>query len=258
MLFMSKLTSDNKFIDLSDYGRPIANIIAQQLKGTRVTPVHLTLLFLLSGLIAIYFIEIEQYWAASFFLILKSILDAADGQLARAKDQPSFTGRYLDSIFDALLNIALLICIGSITNINIFLVVLAFLSMQTQGTIYNYYHVILRHRTDGEGTSQIVEDLKPLAYPEESQMLVNILFQVFRLLYRGFDEFVFRLDPQAQHAGISKKWFMTLVSIYGLGFQLLLICLFLVIGWIDMIIPFFIAYSILIPFIILIRKFFLK
>lgn len=255
---MSKLTSENKFIDLSDYGRPFANVIAEQLKTTRVTAIHLTLLFLLSGVCAIYCIVIENYWGASFFLILKSILDAADGQLARAKDQPSFTGRYLDSIFDALLNLALLICIGSITGTNLLFVLLALLSMQTQGTIYNYYHVILRHRTDGEGTSQIVEDIKPLAYPGESQRLVNVLFNVFRLLYRGFDEFVYKLDPQAQHAGISKKWFMTLVSVYGLGFQLLLICLFLVIGWMHMIIPFFIGYSILIPFIIGIRRHLLK
>ena len=42
---MSKLTVENKFIDVSDYGRPIANIIAEQLKFTKVTAIHLTLLF---------------------------------------------------------------------------------------------------------------------------------------------------------------------------------------------------------------------
>ena len=58
---------------------------------------------------AIYCIAAAYYWAAGFFLILKSILDAADGQLARVKNQPSFTGRYLDSIFDSILNLALLV-----------------------------------------------------------------------------------------------------------------------------------------------------
>ena len=255
---MSKLSHKHKFIDLSDYGRPIANIIAQQLKTTNITPVHLTLMFLLSGLIAIYCIIVSNYWTAAFFLILKSILDAADGQLARAKDQPSYTGRYLDSIFDAFLNFALMLCIGLLTHSNILLVLLAFLCMQTQGTIYNYYHVILRHRTDGESTSQISEAIMPKAYPGESQATVNFLFFLFRFLYRGFDDLVYRLDPFAEQASSSKKWFMTLVSVYGLGFQLLLISFFLVMGMIDLIIPFFISYSILIPFIIGIRRLLLK
>ena len=38
---------------------------------------------------------------------MKSILDAADGELARIKMTPSYSGRYLDSIFDILLNLIL-------------------------------------------------------------------------------------------------------------------------------------------------------
>ena len=45
-------------------------------------------------MLAIYCMGIEQYWAAGFFLVLKSVLDEADGQLARVKNQPSYTGRY--------------------------------------------------------------------------------------------------------------------------------------------------------------------
>jgi CDP-diacylglycerol--serine O-phosphatidyltransferase len=157
-----------------------------------------------------------------------------------------------------LLNFALILCIGLLTDSGMFLVLLAFLSMQTQGTLYNYYHVILRHRTDGESTSQISEAAMPKAYPGESQATVNFLFFLFRFLYRGFDDLVYRLDPFAERASSSKKWFMTLVSFYGLGFQLLLISLFLVVGMINVIIPFFIVYSILIPVIIGIRRSLLK
>jgi phosphatidylglycerophosphate synthase len=255
---MSKLTLENKFIDFSDYGRPIANFIAEKLKTTPVTAVHLTLLFVVSGAMAIYSITLASYWAAAFFLILKSILDAADGQLARAKNQPSFIGRYLDSIFDALLNIALLCTIGWLTKTNIAWILCSFICMQVQGTIYNYYHVILRHKTEGEITSQIFEGTVPKAYPEESQAMVNFLFNIFRFLYRGFDELVYRLDPSAQRAGSIPKWFMALVSLYGLGFQLLLISFFLVMGWMNIVIPFFIAYSILIPVFIGIRRICLK
>lgn len=255
---MSKLTVENKFIDVSDYGRPAAKIIVQGLKSTKVTAIHITLLFGLSGMLAIYCMGIEQYWAAGFFLVLKSILDAADGQLARVKNQPSFIGRYLDSIFDSILNLALLTSIGWVTNTNLLITLVAYLCMQTQGTLYNYYHVIFRHGTDGEMTSQIFENQVPKAYPEESQAMVNIMFKMFRFLYKVFDEFIYALDPDASSASVSPKWFMFLVSFYGLGFQLLLMAVFLVLGWIDHIIPFFIGYSIMIPFIIGTRRILLK
>ncbi|MET0759141.1 MAG: hypothetical protein ABWZ56_01880, partial [Flavobacterium sp.] len=50
------------------------------------------------------------------------------------------------------------------------------------------------------------------------------------------------------------NWFMTFVSIYGLGFQLLIIALMLPLGYIEYIIPFFIVYSLFIFVIIGIRK----
>jgi phosphatidylglycerophosphate synthase len=189
---------------------------------------------------------------------LKSILDAADGQLARTKNQPSYTGRYLDSILDSLLNFALILSIAIFTHSNFGLALLAFICIQTQGTLYNYYHVILRHSTDGEITSKIFETQSPKAYPEESQAMVNILFKLFRLLYKVFDDFIYTLDPQASRASIAPKWFMFMVSFYGLGFQLLLMAGFLVMGWIDAIIPFFIAYSVFIPIFISTRRLLLK
>jgi phosphatidylglycerophosphate synthase len=101
---MSKLASKDRFFDLSDYGRPFGSLIANQFKNTKVTPIHVTLLFGVSGLIAVYFILKQHYYLSSFFIILKSIIDAADGELARLKKTPSYSGRYLDSIFDIILN----------------------------------------------------------------------------------------------------------------------------------------------------------
>ena len=50
---MSKLAAQDKFLDLSDYGRPFGRFLANKLKNTRFTPIHVTLLFGVSGLIAI-------------------------------------------------------------------------------------------------------------------------------------------------------------------------------------------------------------
>lgn len=130
---MSKLSKSDQFLDLSDYGRPIAKKVALALKNTRVTPIHITLVFGICGLIAVYFILNYQFKLAAIFLILKSIIDAIDGELARVKKIPSYTGRYLDSVFDILLNALIFASIGWISNSNWWLVALAFFSLQLQG-----------------------------------------------------------------------------------------------------------------------------
>ena len=101
---MSKLTAQDKFLDLSDYGRSFGRFFAHKLKNTCFTPIHVTLLFGLTGLIAIYCILNNHYFFAGFFILLKSGIDAADGELARLKKTPSYSGRYLDSVFDIVLN----------------------------------------------------------------------------------------------------------------------------------------------------------
>lgn len=251
---MSKLPKEHRFIDLSDYGRPLAKFIANALRKTSVTPVHVTLAFTISGLIAIFCMMQELYWASAFFLIFKSILDAADGELARIKQTPSYTGRYLDSIADIILNLLILGGLWFLTDTSILLTLLAFIGLQLQGTLYNYYYVILRNHFDGDKTSRIKEDKTPTALAGEKQKNVNILFRIYRVLYGKFDEIIYFLDPKASETKLFPNWFMTAVSTFGLGFQLLIISIFLVAGWKDLIIPFFIFYSLFIFVFIAIRK----
>ena len=158
---MSKLPKEHQFLDLSDYGRPIARRIANSLKNTKFTPVDVTIAFIISGLIGIFCILEEYYWAAGFFLIFKSILDAADGELARVKKTPSYTGRYLDSVSDILLNFIIFITLWYATNVSFLFAFLAFFGIQLQGTLYNYYYVILRNRFEGDTTSRVFEDTTP-------------------------------------------------------------------------------------------------
>lgn len=251
---MSKLPKANMFLDLSDYGRPAAIAIANGLKETKVTPIHLTYAFFVSGSIAVAFMLYNFYWAAALFLILKSILDAADGELARVKQTPSYTGRYLDSIADILLNAIIFFALWYMTNASIGLSILAFVGLQLQGTLYNYYYVILRNKLDGDTTSRVFEIDPPKAFPEESQKTVNVLFGIYTILYGLFDRTIYLLDPNASNGQIMPNWFMTVVSTLGLGSQLLIIGLMLVLGLINFIIPFFIGYSVIIFVLILVRR----
>jgi 4-hydroxybenzoate polyprenyltransferase len=252
---MSKLTAQDKFLDLSDYGRPFGKFLANQLKNTRITPIHVTLLFGISGIIAIFCILNHQYFWAGFFIVLKSGIDAADGELARLKNTPSYVGRYLDSVFDIILNFLFLMTICFVSNTTIWFSLLAFIGIQLQGTLYNYYYVILRNKSvGGDSTSKIFEYKSPKALPGETQKSVDILFGIYTVVYGVFDKIIHALDKDAYKVKTFPNWFMTLLSLYGLGFQLLIIALMLPLGWIEYIVPFFIIYSILILGFVAIRK----
>jgi hypothetical protein len=252
---MPKLSAQDKFLDLSDYGRSFGRLIAQQLKNTRFTPVHVTLLFGVCGLFAIYSILEKQYVLAGILIVLKSGIDAADGELARLKKTPSYFGRYLDSVFDIILNFLFLMAICYVSKTTVWFTLLAFFCIQLQGTLYNYYYVILRNNSiGGDSTSRVFEYKTPKALPGETQKSVTILFGIYKMVYGIFDAIIHALDKDAYKVKTFPNWFMTFLSIYGLGFQLLIIAVMLPLGWIEYIVPFFIYYTVFMVLLIYIRK----
>jgi hypothetical protein len=256
---MSKLAAQDQFFDLSDYGRKPGKLFARQLKNTRFTPIHVTLLFGVSGLISIYFILNNHYYLAGFFIVLKSIIDAADGELARLKNTPSYVGRYLDSVFDIVLNFMFLMTICYVSKTTIGFTFLAFIGIQLQGTLYNYYYVILRNKSvGGDATSRVFEYKSPRALPGETQKAVDLFFGIYTVVYGTFDKIIHLLDQDAYKVKTFPNWFMTLLSIYGLGFQLLIIAVMLAMNWIEYIVPFFILFTFFGFVIIAIRKTTLK
>lgn len=256
---MSKLLAEDSFFDFSDYGRKPGRWIAEKIQYSKFNAVHVTLSFFVCGLISVYLIYKSEYIVASILLIVKSILDAADGELARIQKKPSFIGRYLDSILDLVLNFILFFSFGQITNTPFYSVIICFFLFQLQGTVYNYYYLIVRNISAGaDKTSRVNESSFPKALHGENQKTVNILFIFYTIFYRGFDLMLIFIDRKAQNLKKIPNWFMTLISLYGLGFQLLIISLLLSFELIDYIIPFFLGYSLLIPTIIIIRKTTLK
>lgn len=239
---MSKLSTEDQFLDLSDYGRSFGRFLAASLQNTRFTPIHVTLLFGLCGLLSIVAMLSGHYVIAGFLLLLKSGIDAADGELARLKKTPSYTGRYLDSIFDFILNFLFLSTITYLTHSSILLLFAAFFGMQLQGTLYNYYYVILRNRSvGGDSTSKIFEYKTPKALAGESQASVNQLFRIYQIFYGVFDKIIYFLDANAYKVKKFPNWFMTLLSVYGLGFQLLMMAALLATGHLNYILPLFVA-----------------
>lgn len=251
---MPKLPKEHHFLDLSDYGRTPGRWIAIRLSNTSVTPIQVTSWFVISGILAIACLIYEWYVAAAFFLILKSVLDAADGELSRQKGTPSYIGRYYDSIADILLNFLFFLTFWYVTQASIAYVMLAFVGVQLQGTLYNYYYVIQRNKVNGDQTSRIFEDSAPTAMAGESQTAVNVFYRIYDFLYIVFDKIIYHIDRDAIHSKPFPKWFMTLLSCFGLGFQLLVMAILIAFHLEHLIVPYFISTSGFILVLIGIRK----
>lgn len=255
---MAKLPKKYQFIDLSDYGRGIARWIAQALQHTPVSPIQVTTWFIIAGALAIVAMIYGYHITAAVLLIWKSILDAADGELSRVKNTPSYVGRYYDSIADIILNFLFLLTIMYITNASLYMMLLAFVGMQLQGTLYNYYYVILRNNVSGDTTSRVFENSSPTAMVGESQSTVNLFYKTYNILYIVFDKAIYFMDRKASDSKPFPKWFMTMNSIFGLGFQLLVMAALLAFGYANLILPVLAGMTMLLPFYICIRKYALK
>ena len=95
--------------------RPLAHLLVRALLRTRVRPEHLVLLQGALGALAAGLVVRGDDLAAAALLIARSVLDNADGQLARARGQASQLGRYLDTEVDLLTNLLVFLALGART-----------------------------------------------------------------------------------------------------------------------------------------------
>lgn len=235
-----KVQSADKFLDLSDYARPIARRLTRALVNTRITPIQITLAYTLIGLIAAMLFATGTYpngVIAGVLLLVKSMLDAVDGSLARARQRPSRVGRFLDSICDYFINAAVFCGLaldgGSIT---IEKVIIAFLALECatwQGTAFNYYYVYYRQLTGADPTSQLNEN-ETKNYPWDKPHTVQALLNIYLIIYGWQDALLGKLDraitPDRTAPVYRDKRLLTATTAMGLGFQLLLIA---IAAWID-------------------------
>jgi archaetidylinositol phosphate synthase len=87
--------------------RPLAHLVVLPLAKLRVPPPAVVVTHTLVGFAAAVELSRRDYVVAALLIQLKTVLDNADGQLARLTGRTSTFGRYLDSECDLLVNAAL-------------------------------------------------------------------------------------------------------------------------------------------------------
>jgi phosphatidylglycerophosphate synthase len=95
--------------------RPLAHLVVLALLPLRVPPPAVVLAGAAAGIGAAVELARGDYVLATALLVLKTVLDGADGALARASGRVTALGRYLDSECDLLVNAALFAAIGYAT-----------------------------------------------------------------------------------------------------------------------------------------------
>ena len=93
--------------------RPLAHLVVLALLPLRVPPPAVVLAGAGVGLAGAVEIGRHQFLAAALLLQLKTVLDNADGQLARLSGRVTAFGRYLDSESDLVVNAALFVALGT-------------------------------------------------------------------------------------------------------------------------------------------------
>jgi len=238
---LDKVDARHHFLDLSDYARPLARIVTRLLVPTPISPIHITLLYTAIGFGAgaLYATGDSLNAAlAGVLLVLKSFLDAIDGSLARARNRPSRVGRFLDSVCDYFVNAAILFGVGSAMAARTgsgwpIIAALAALEVMTwHGTAFNFYYVTYRHLTGGDRTSQTQESGDDV-YPWDNRATLKIVYTLYRLIYDWQDRWMAAIDRRVTgdptSAVYRDKRLLTLTTLMGLGFQLLL---FAALSWV--------------------------
>lgn len=230
--------------------RPAAGLLVRTLFRKRVTPNQVTLAAIASGLAAA-----VLYWqgtppltaVAGLCLTAKDLLDSADGQLARAKGMFSRAGRFLDSIGDFAVNLAVFTAIavamvGSGSGPGALLLCLcAFLGISLRVSYHVFYQTSFLHLRNAYTGNRTSEEVR--AEDANEDRLTALLHRTFLILYRWQDAFIARLDAACRgRSGPSRmadeRWYgdvtgVRLSGFLGLGTELLVLMICSVIDRLD-------------------------
>lgn len=206
--------------------RPLAHLVVLALAPLRVPPPAVVLGAAGVGLLAALQLARGQLIVAAILLQLKTVLDNADGQLARLTGRVSVLGRYLDSESDLLVDAALLAALGATTGHYILAACCFAVLTLVLGINFNVERLYRRERGD-------VSDPQPPA-----QGIARLLERIYGVVYGPQDRLVERFvewrlarttDP-AQRLAYHDSWTVGIVANFGLSTQLAVLGVCLAVG----------------------------
>jgi phosphatidylglycerophosphate synthase len=223
--------------------RPLAGFFVRIAFHTPLTPNQVTILSTLVGCFAalLYFDELETHtMIAGACITLKDVLDSADGQLARARQQYSRMGRFLDSLGDVLVN---MLVFGAITfalvrTAHSFDIIgvgaIAFVGLTLRVSYHVFYQTSFLHLQDSYNVNRTTEEIQSEDLKQGKQTLQ--LQRLFQFIYGWQDRLMVRIDSWCR-VGLERSqpvdalWYgnttaLRISGFMGLGTELFLLTLF--------------------------------
>lgn len=223
--------------------RPLAGILVRLLYPTRVTPNHVTIASIAAGCIAAFCLSrgTPEYTAGSgIFIFLKDLLDTADGQLARAKGLYTRLGRFLDSITDIVVNLALFAVLGTTLSEQTGsptiwpLAFFGFFGLSLRVSYHVFYLTSYLHLQESYSTNRTTEAITETDREKGGPTL--FLQRLFLLFYGWQDALMVWLDRKCGRTAFATddeihQWYsdqigLRLSGFLGIGTELFLLALF--------------------------------
>ena len=230
--------------------RPLAGLLVRPLYYTSITPNQVTLASIVAGSLAAFFYLNDTHASniiAASCIILKDILDSADGQLARAKLKFSRIGRFLDSLGDLFVNLLVFSAIGfalysSTGEMSVFvLAAIAFCGTTLRVSYHVFYHTSFLHLQNRYTVNRLTEEVRKEDLDQEP--LALLLQRTFVLVYGWQDILMQKIDhwcrdeSKHSHAAV-QEWFsdrigLRISGLLGLGTEVFLLTVFSVLNELD-------------------------
>ena len=226
--------------------RPVAGVLVRLLYRTPITPNQVTVMSIVAGLIAaaLYLSDAGgSLVAAGLMITAKDVLDSTDGQLARARQQYSRRGRFLDSIGDVVVSVAVFGAIGwnltRATDNPLYgaLAAVACVGIVLRVSYHVFYQVSYLHLEGKYEKNRIIEDIT-----EEDRggdRLTLALQRIFVAVYGWQDRLMLRIDVWCRGGALDEqfrqRWYsdvagLRLSGLLGYGTELFILMLFSVAG----------------------------
>ena len=215
-----KKYGDRNVIDLSEWGRPFARVIARFLKEKPISVIQVTTLHLLLTIFCAWLILEGNTITACFLLIVKGIIDAVDGELARIRERPSHVGRYWDTVADTIGLVAIMWAFGRLFSWEPILTLALILATLFQYSLFNHYSILMRNLGSGDTTSRVDERVKPIAHSWEKQSNVNFFHTIYLIFFSWQDWIISSISGKGSK---NLSFELTVSSSLGFGMQSLVI-----------------------------------
>ncbi len=172
---------------------PLARLVVALLLPLHVPPPAVVVANAVAGLAGAWAIWHGDLLAGALLLQLKTLLDNADGQLARASGRTSTLGRHLDTEADAVVNVAVFAALAHVTGLP-WLAVVAFVSLTLVLTVDFNLEALYREARD--------EEFRPPAHRVDEGPLARALAAVYERLFAPQDRAVRSLASHRLHRAL--------------------------------------------------------